>query len=92
LGNDIRVVELRLPWIQKESYATYEAEIHRVGDQRSFVIGPIQTDVARAESYTIRVRLPARILVSGQYQLELSGIGSDGAKGPAEEYGFVVSD
>src|SRR6185503_10916747 len=35
---EIRIVELRLPWIQKERYSTYKAEVRRVGGDESFTV------------------------------------------------------
>jgi len=85
---DVQTVELRLPWIQKEHYPTYQAEIRRVSGDESFIIPnlPAKTDSLT----TIRLRLPTRILSRGQYQIRLSGIDSGGALGLTEEYAFMV--
>ena len=85
---DVQTVELRLPWIQKEHYPTYQAEIRRVSGDESFIIPnlPAKTD----SLITIRLRLPTRILSRGQYQIRLSGIDSGGALGLTEEYAFMV--
>jgi hypothetical protein len=87
----INLVELQLPWLQKERYQTYEAEVHRLRDGSSFHIHPVQGNGGEP-LHIIRVRLPTSILSAGQYQLELRGISADGTKGPAEEYAFVVSN
>jgi hypothetical protein len=95
LSDRIRVIELQLPWIQKEFYATYEAELRGLREQRSFLIRSVHGNVSgpgSAPLRTIRVRLPTDILRTGEYQLELSGVGTDGTKGPTEEYTFVVSN
>jgi hypothetical protein len=83
-----QLVELRLPWIQKERYATYRAEVRRSVDDESFTIRNVQAD----NSGTIRLRIPPQFLSAGQYQINLSGITSDGTPGPAEQYNFVVSN
>jgi hypothetical protein len=85
---DIRTVELHLPWIQKERYSTYRAEVQRIGDDKSFTIPNLRADDT---GNVIRIRLPAYILSRGQYQIRLSGIAYDGSAGRPEEYSFVVS-
>ncbi|HJP92266.1 MAG TPA: hypothetical protein VJ875_09945 [Pyrinomonadaceae bacterium] len=86
---DTRVVELRLPWIQKERYATYQAEVRRVGDDGSFTIPNLQAE-GDGEP-VIRVRLPAHMLHRGHYQIQLNGIASDGSMSLPEKYQFAVS-
>ncbi len=86
---EVRIVELRLPWIQKERYSTYQAEVRRVGDDESFTIRNLQ--VENDGAYAIRIRLPTDILRRGQYQIQLRGIANDGSASPAEEYQFAVS-
>jgi hypothetical protein len=86
----IRIVELRLPWLQQERYSTYQAEIRRLRDAESFTVPNLQ---GRDDGgYAIGVRLPTHMLVPGQYQIHLSGIAGDGAPGLAEDYAFAVSD
>jgi hypothetical protein len=85
---NIRIVELRLPWIQKERYSMYQAEIRRLVDRESFTIRNLQ---AKTDGrYAIRIRLPVPMLNQGQYRIHLSGITADGVAGPAEEYTFAV--
>jgi len=88
LSGATRLVEIHLPWIQKERYTTYQAEVRRVGGDESFTIRNLQ---AENDLYKIRVRLPARILSRGQYQITLSGIDPGGAAGITEEYLFTVA-
>jgi hypothetical protein len=85
-----RIVELSLPWVQKERYSTYKAELRRVGGDESFTITnlPAVSD----GRYAIRLRLHAQILSRGQYQILLRGISADGAAGETEEYQFAVSE
>jgi hypothetical protein len=85
---DVQKLELRLPWIQKERYQTYQAEIRRVSDDESFIIPNLQAE--NDTSPIIRIRLPTDILNRGQYQVRLSGIDSGGAMGITEEYAFMV--
>jgi len=85
---EIRFIELRLPWIQTERYSMYQAEVRRVGDREAFTISNLQ-----AESngrYTIRLRLPAQMLTTGDYQIKLTGVSTDGSTKSSEEYSFVV--
>jgi hypothetical protein len=82
------IIELHLPWIQKERYPTYNAEIRRVGGDESFTIQNLQTE--NNQRYEIRLRFPARIIARGQHQVRLSGIDSGGTAGTSEEYVFTV--
>lgn len=85
---EIRIVELRLPWIQKERYLTYQAEVRRLGDDQSFTIRNLQAE--NDGGYAIRIRLPADMLSRGGYRILLSGIAPDGSPGPSEAYTFTV--
>jgi len=86
----IRIVELRLPWIQKERYPTYEAEIRRLDGHESFTIRNLEAESDGQN--LIRVRLPTHILSRGQYQVHLRGIAGDHTLSPAEEYSFVMGN
>jgi hypothetical protein len=83
------IVELHLPWIQKERYPTYQAEIRSVGGDESFTIPNLQAE--NDGRYEIRLRFPARLISRGQYQVRLSGIDPAGAAGISEEYSFTVA-
>ena len=86
---DVKIVQLRLPWIQKERYPAYQAEVRRVSDDESFTIPDLQAEDDGL--YTIRLRLPVDFLNPGQHQVRLSGIDSNGAaSGITEEYAFTV--
>jgi hypothetical protein len=85
---EIRFVELQLPWIQNERYSMYQAEVRRLGDRESFTISNLQAE--NNGRYTIKLRLPARMLTSGDYQITLTGISTDGSAKSSEEYSFVV--
>jgi len=85
---DVRIVELRLPWIQKERYSTYQAEVRRGGGDESFTIPNLQAENDGLS--IIRLRVPTHILTRGQYQIRLSGIDSGGVAGASEEYAFIV--
>lgn len=87
LRPDVRVVELRLLWMQKEQHSNYRAVIHRVDDQESFTVPSVKGESEGGR--VIRVRVQAEILMRGLYKVELSGIAA-GASGPAEEYTFTV--
>jgi hypothetical protein len=85
--DDVRIVELRLPWIQKERHSTYQAEVRRVDDDESFTIRNLQAETDGRN--VIRIRLPAHILRRGHYQIRLRGI-ADGSASYPEEYSFAV--
>jgi hypothetical protein len=85
---DVQVIDLRLLWPQKERYPSYEAVVHRVGDDQPITIRYLQ---AESEGNTIPIRLPAHFLTRGLYQIELTGIAADGSRSLAEEYSFTVS-
>lgn len=82
------IVELHLPWIQKELYPTYHAEIRRVGGDEAFTIPNLQAE--NNGRYEIRLRFRARLISRGQYQVRLTGIDDRGAGGTSEEYAFIV--
>jgi hypothetical protein len=87
--SQIRIIELHLPWIQKERYSTYQAEIRGVGDDEAFTIRNLQSETEG--THLIRIRLPVHMLHRGHYQIQLKGIANDGSASPAEEYQFGVS-
>lgn len=82
-----RVVELRLPWIQKGPYSIFQAKLLSLRDGRVFTVPNVQA----SSDDVIRLRLPAKILWPGNYRVELSGIAPDGTTGHTEEYSFVVN-
>jgi len=79
-------IELRLLWIQKERYASYQATIHRVDESRSYVVRNLQPE---SDGKAVPLRLPVHILSRGTYQINLS---ADGSVSPAEEYQFTMGD
>ena len=82
-------VELHLPWIQSERYSTYQAEVRRLRDRKSFKIPNLQAQ--SNGRYTIRLRLPAQLLTTGNYQINLTGVAANGTLSFSEEYSFVVT-
>jgi hypothetical protein len=88
-GDDIRIVELRLPWVQTERYSRYQAEVRPINGDESFTLRDLQAE-DNGRSDAVRIRIPAHLLHRGHYQILLSGIAPDGAAGPAEEYTFAV--
>lgn len=89
-SSDTQFVELRLPWIEKERYSMYSAEVRRLSGDESFTIRNLQGE--GDGRYVIRLRLPTRILTRGQYQVRLSGFDASGAVSQVEEYPFTVLD
>lgn len=87
-GADTQIIELRLPWIQTERYATYQAQVRRIGDTESFSIPNLQPE--NEGGYRIRIRLRAHMLRRGSYRIQLRGIANDGTVSRSEEYTFTV--
>jgi uncharacterized protein YggT (Ycf19 family) len=87
---ETQFVELRLPWIQKERYSSYRAEVSRVGGEELFKITSAQAE--NDGRYGIRMRLPAYRLHHGHYRVRLTGITPDGSAGLTEDYTFAVSE
>jgi hypothetical protein len=87
---DTRIVQLRFPWIQKERYSLYRAEVTRVAGDELFTISGVQAEDERG--YRVRMRLPAHLLRRGHYRVRLTGITPDGGAGLTEEYTFAVSE
>lgn len=88
-GADTQIIEMRLPWIQENRYATYQAQFRRTENTESFSIPNLQPE--NDGGYRIRIRLPAQMLRRGSYQIQLRGVANDGTLGSPEEYSFTVS-
>jgi len=84
------LVELRLLWLQKEDYPSYQAVVRRPGDDQPYTIDNLT--IENDSGKVIRLRVLARILTRGNYQVELTGIAADGGKSPPEIYSFFVSE
>jgi hypothetical protein len=84
------IFELHLPWIQKDRYTSYRAELLRVGGAEQFTIPNLPGPGDRTSP--IRLRLPSHALHRGHYKLRLTGINTDGSLGLSEEYTFAVSE
>ena len=87
---DTAVAELRLLWMQRDDYQTYEAALRRPGDDRPYNIPNLTVD--KEEGKVIRVRLPIHLLPRGDYQIEVTGVSADGTRSASEVYGFTVSE
>jgi hypothetical protein len=90
LNAGVKIVELRLPWIQKERYSRFHAEVHRVGESHGITIPELPPDPDNPS--LVRLRLPAQILRPGDYQVQLAGINPDGILSPSEEYTLRVTN
>ncbi len=86
-----RIVELFLPWIPKERYPAYRAEVRPPGDGEPFAIPNLQAENDDG-AYKIRLRLPPHILRPGSYRIQLTGISNDGSASPPEEYWFSMTE
>jgi hypothetical protein len=82
------LVELRLLWLQKENYPAYRAVLKRVGDDAALTIPDLHGETNGGTK--IRLRLPAKVLTRGQYQIRVAGVDAAGVSGPEEEYTFNV--
>lgn len=89
LSSSIRVVEVRLLWIQKENYTRYVATVRRIDAAEAFTVRNLQPQKQRG--LAISVRLPAQMLAPGIYQIKISGIAADDTLSPGDEYRFAVS-
>jgi len=89
LSSSIRVVEVRLLWIQKENYTRYSAIVGRVDADEAFTVDNLRAQIQGGVA--ISVRLPAQMLTPGVYQIKLSGIAADNTLSFADEYRFAVS-
>jgi hypothetical protein len=84
------LVELHLFWPQKDEYPFYRAELSRVEGTKMFTLPPLHLEKDEGVR-VVRMRIPADLLPAGLYQIRLSGIASDNAPGPAEEYDFRIA-
>jgi len=87
--DNAQVIELRLAWIQQDSFSRYRASIRRVGDDKAFTLDSVPAEGDGGK--TIQIRLPPHFLKRGAYQIELRSIDAKGSVGLAEEYSFSVS-
>lgn len=87
---DTSVAELRLLWMQRDDYQTYEATLRRPGDDRPHNIPNLTVD--KEEGKVIRVRLPTHLLIRGDYQIEVTGVSADRTSSASEVYRFTVSE
>jgi hypothetical protein len=87
---DSPIAELRLLWMQKEDYSTYEAVVRLPGNDQLFTIANLTAE--KEDGKFIRVRLPAHMLSRGNLQIELSGVAADGTTTAPEVYSFTVSE
>ncbi len=85
------IVELLLPWIPKERYPTYRAEVGQPGGGEPFRIPNLQAENYDG-GYYVRIRLRSRFLSRGAYRIQLTGISNDGSASPPEEYRFSVTE
>jgi hypothetical protein len=85
---ETQIVELRLPWTQRERYAGYRVQVRRVDGDELFTIPNVPAE--HDGVYRIRMRLPAYSLRRGHYRVRLTSITPDGTGGLTEEYTFAV--
>ena len=90
LRNEAPVVELRLLWVRREQYPTYQAAVRRIRDDKTFTIPGLR--VEEDDEKKVRLRLSPHILTRGTYQIKLTGLAADGTAGPTEAYQFTVGE
>jgi len=88
VGPTLQIIELRLVLNQNESYQNYEGVLRQVGAPQSLSIRNLRPE---KDGRIILLKLPAHRLEPGLYQLQLSGVASDGSVSPSEEYQFEIS-
>jgi hypothetical protein len=86
ISSNVPFAELRLLWMQQEDYLTYNAVVRRTADDQEYTVSNLT--VENQGGKVVRVRLPARMLTRGNYQIELRGVAADGSKSPPEIYSF----
>jgi len=87
---DSSVAEVRLLWMAKEDYPSYQAILRGSGDDQSYTIPNLTAE--KDDGKFIRVRLSNHRFARGNYQIELRGVAADGSKSPPEVYSFTVSE
>lgn len=84
------VVELRLA-LAGGGYETYRAVIQKLDDPARFAVPNLRASVAEGRM-AIHLKVPARLLTRGDYQLSLSGVSADGKAEEVGEYNFQVPE
>lgn len=84
----VRLVQLRLLWLQQERYPSYRAVIRRFDGGEPYKVSDLKPE--NEGGHAIRLRLPSDILTRGLYQIMLSGVAPDGSTGTTEEYKLTV--
>ena len=85
-GDNRLVVELRLLWLQKDRFPTYDAEFRRLRSEEKFTIHGLQI----SNDGTIHLRLPSQILSPGTYEVSLDGITDNQTNKGVEQYTLTV--
>ena len=81
------VLELHLLSTQKSESQRYTAVVRRVGETDAFTLENLHAEKS-SDGNVIRLRLPAKSLPPGHYEISLSG----GPSGTSEQYDFVLGD
>jgi hypothetical protein len=88
--DDLRIIELQLPWTQKEEAQTYTALLLRTGGTEQYTIPNLHHETTSG-GRIIRIRLPANLLLRGQYHLRLTPLTTEATPTTAEQYDFVIT-
>lgn len=84
------VVELRLVLVGG-GYETYRAVLQKLDDPTPLTIPGLRAKDSSGQQ-TIHLKIPARLLTRGDYQVGLSGLGAGGRYEETGEYNFRVTD
>lgn len=85
-----RIIELQLLWPHKDESQSYLAVLRHVGGPEKFTIANLHAE-KNPDGRVVRLRLPARSLARGLYQVSLSAMASDGTLSVTEDYDFTIS-
>jgi hypothetical protein len=81
------IIELQLILPQTQDVQNYTAVLRRVGETDGFTVANLRREKVSAGT-VVKLRLPAKSLPRGPYEISLTGI----PNGPAQQYDFVIAD
>lgn len=86
LKGDIKILNLKLV-LPEVRYGSYRALVQTVEGREPFTIEGLKPQAGAAD---LLLRIPSEFLSTGDYQIELKGIASDGQEEDAARYNFQV--
>ena len=85
--SEYQVIELQLLSAQNPESQSYTAVVRGLAETDEFTIGNLRHETSSDGNF-VRLRLPAKSLPPGHYEITLSGVPT----GPSEQYDFVLGD